>query len=750
MNWPAAIADFVSAADYRAVKPVSLARRLGVPKDQLHDFRDALEAAVESGTVLISEKGRVMPASGVSGDGVIGTLRKAPRGATIKWPKKSNKPEKADPDRELFIDRDDFGTALIGDTVRVKVTTRRTREGQRCGRVISVLERDRTQFAGRYYEKRGRGWVEIQGRMFEQPIEVGDPGAKGVSEGDIIVVDLIRFPTAHKPGEGVIADVLGQRGDPGVETQQVIYEFGLPVEFPDEVLEDARQQAAAWDGETVPSDRDDLTGETIVTIDPNDARDFDDAISLHRDDRGHWHLGVHIADVGAFVEAGSRLDHEARRRGTSVYLPTQVIPMLPEVISNGLASLQEGNIRLTKTVFIEYDPDGVFIAGKLARTAIRNKKRLRYEEVLPICNDEPDATEVTDEVKSLLKDMQTLARILRKRRFRKGSLELSMPEIKLEIGDENQVTGAHGVDHDESHQIIEEFMLAANVAVAVELHGRGVLFPRRAHPEPDPVRLSRFKEFVEALGYQLPNEQDRHAIQKLIDRTDGTPEAPAVNFALLRSMQQAIYTAQEIGHYALAFEHYTHFTSPIRRYPDLMVHRLVDALVQGHLGGRGPDPGRLEQICEQCSDLSRRAEAAERMLVELKLIGYYADRIGERFPAVVTGVEKFGLFCRGTKIPVEGLLPTQSLPDDYYDFSRETYSMVGRRKGQLFRLGDVVEVKVASIDRDRRQIRLDFVKRLSEETRPPRRGGSSKSKKRGPSAKAKKKIEANKGKKRRR
>ena len=725
-NWPAALAEFVSAADYRAVKPVSLAKRMGVPKKELHAFRDALAAAVDSGEVLISEQGRVLPRSGAAGDGVIGTLRKAPGGATVNWPKQSNREGKSDPDRKLFIDRDDFGSALLGDTVRVKVTSGRNRDGLKRGLVISVLERARTQFAGRYYEADDRGWVEIQGRLFEQPVEVGDPGAKGVKTDDIIVVDLIRFPTSKRPGEGVIADILGQRGDAGVETQQVIFEFGLPVEFPEEVMEEARRQAATWNPDEVPADRDDLTSETIITIDPNDARDFDDAISLSQDERGHWMLGVHIADVGHFVEAGSVLDHEARKRGTSVYLPTQVIPMLPEVISNGLASLQEGNIRLTKSVFIEYDPNGVFLGGRLARTAIRNKKRLRYEEVLPICDDADDAIEVEPEVKALLLRMRTLARTLRKRRFRKGALELTMPEIKLRLGDDNEVVGADEVDHDESHQIIEEFMLAANVAVAEELLRQGVLFPRRAHPEPDPVRLTRFKEFVEALGYQLPNEQDRRAIQKLLDRVEGTPEAPAVSFALLRSMQQAIYTVEEIGHYALAFENYCHFTSPIRRYPDLMVHRLVDALVQGHLGGRAPDPGRLEQICEQCSDLSRRAEAAERMLTELKLIGYYADRIGETFPAVVTGVERFGLFCRGTEIPVEGLLLTQSLPDDFYDYSRETYCMVGRRTGKTFRLGDVVQVKVVEIDRDRRQIRFGFVKRLSEKdgSKDTSKGGS--------------------------
>ena len=739
-EWKAAIAEYVASSEYRAAKPVSLARRMGVPKKALPDFRDALAALIDEGTLVVSPQGRITPRSGRDGDTVVGVLKKAPGGAVLPWPRVSEQKRDAEQPRslvhkpevrELFIDRDDFGTALLGDTVRAKVTSRRRAGGQRCGRVLAVLERRQSSFVGRYYEIDGRGWCEIQGRTFEQPVTVGDPGAKGVREGDLIVVDLIRFPTARQPGEGVIADVLGDREEAGVETQQVIFEFDLPGDFPEEVLEEARRQAAAWNPDEVPGDREDLTDTTILTIDPDGARDFDDAISLHRTDDDHWHLGVHIADVAHFVEAGSPLDLEARRRGTSVYLPTQVIPMLPEVISNGLASLQEGNLRLTKSVFIEYTAEGIPVDIRLARTAIRNAKRLRYEEVLPLIEGEPGAIAVDDDIRELLVDMQQLARLLRARRFAAGSLEMHMPSLKLQLGDSEEVVGIEEEHHDESHQIIEEFMLAANVAVAVELTAHEILFPRRAHPEPDPLRLKRFKDFVAALGYDLAVETDRLALQKLLDKVRGTPQESAVNMALLRSMKQAVYTAEEIGHYALAFENYCHFTSPIRRYPDLMVHRLVDAIVLDHRGGRGPGFERLQVVCEQCSDLERRAEAAERTLTDLKLLGWAAARIGQQYEVVVTGVEKFGLFCRGRAVPFEGLLFTHELPRDYYDFDRDTYSMVGRRTGETFRLGDTLKIRIAEVDRDRRQLNFDFVRKLASVEPPSGGGGGKRREKRG-------------------
>jgi ribonuclease R len=390
-----------------------------------------------------------------------------------------------------------------------------------------------------------------------------------------------------------LTKVLGPRGEPGVDTLSIIHEFALPEEFPDDVQAEAQLQAELFREDDL-GDRLDLTHETIVTIDPVDARDFDDAISLIRSENGHWHLGVHIADVAHFVRPGSRLDREAYRRGTSVYLPDRVLPMLPELISNSLASLQQGKVRYTKSALMEFSPEGIPLHSSFANSAIKVTKRFAYEEVMPIVNDpERHKARLSAKVRQLLVRMYELAMLLRARRFALGALELSMPEVKIDFDKQGRVSGAHVVPHDPSHQVIEEFMLAANMAVATELNDRHVPFLRRAHADPDEAKLRAFSEFVTSLGYPLKRYQSRADLQRLLDQVRETPHTHAVNYAFLRSLKQAEYSPEPLGHYALAAEHYCHFTSPIRRYPDLTIHRLVDRLVAHD---KPPHPGFAELV----------------------------------------------------------------------------------------------------------------------------------------------------------
>ena len=728
-DWQTDILNHVQRPGYRAVKPVSLARRMAVPKKSLHEFRDALRGLVDGRRLAISPAGRVTPKAGQDSDGLVGTLSRKSAGGVVRHPSDD------DPTRVVFIEPSDLRDAMDGDTVRLKLLKRRKSGGDQCAKVVEVVERARMSFVGRYAEKRGKAVVELQGRQLPGSIVVGDPGAKSVRPGDMVVVDVVKFPTAMKDGEGVIGKVLGPRGVAGVDTQTVIVNHNLPGEFPEEAMDEAHARVEEFNSRDLDG-REDLTGELVVTIDPATARDFDDAISLKKDKRGHWELGVHIADVSAFVLPGSPLDDEAKSRATSVYLPTRVIPMLPEVISNGIASLQEGRRRYTKTAFIEFTADGTPVHTRLARTVIENKKRFRYEEVMPVVNDEPGHIEVNKPVKKLLKDMHTLAMKLRERRFKRGALELHNPELRLKFDADMQVSGAEVEHHDPSHQVIEEFMLAANIAVANALNDKGWDFARRAHPEPDELRLKKFKEFVGALGYELGDPRDRHAQQSILDEVKGTPEEKAVNFAMLRSMQRAVYTAEPIGHYALAEPQYCHFTSPIRRYPDLLIHRQIEALLAGRKSYKGPSGAVLERLCQHCSDMSRRAEAAERELTSLKLLGYFEERIGEEMQAVITGVQKFGLFAQGKQLPVEGMIPMRDLPDDYYDFEEERYQLTGR-KGRTFRLGDELRVKVAAVDMDRRQLQFAYVETTSKakaaKKKKSRRGsggsrGSAKSK----------------------
>jgi ribonuclease R len=581
----------------------------------------------------------------------------------------------------------------------------RTRDIRRpgpAGEIVEVVKRRTTRFVGSYFEATGQGWVQIDGTGFARPVAVGDPGAKRLRKDDKVVVEMVRFPTALRDGEGVVVEVLGKAGDVGVDTATVIAEFGLPGPFPEVALDDARRQAAAFD-ESVPAGRRDLTDRTIVTIDPVDARDFDDAISLERVERGHWLLGVHIADVSHFVRDGAPLDQEARNRGTSVYLPDRVIPMLPEIVSNNLASLQPGKVRYARTCWIEFTPEGIPVHAAVERSAIKSARRFTYEEVdVFLADPETPAIEMTPVVRSLLGRMRDLARLLRARRTARGSLELHMPEVKIDLDRDGRVAGAHVVENTESHRIIEEFMLAANEAVAGALAAAGSGFLRRIHPQPDPRKLRQLTEFVSELGFEVDTLESRFELQRLLDMARGRPEEHAVHYAVLRSLTRAAYGPQDDGHYALASDCYCHFTSPIRRYPDLQVHRALDDLARGR---RTPGEG-LVQLGGECSELERRAEAAERELVKLKLLLFLKGRIGEEMEAVVTGVEPFGLFVQGLAIPAEGLVPLDSLPDDVYRYDKASHTLSGRRPGRSFRLGDRVRVAVARVDLDRRE--LDF------------------------------------------
>jgi ribonuclease R len=606
--------------------------------------------------------------------------------------------------------------AASGDTVKVRLSPARdVRRPGPAGEIVEVVSRRTTRFVGRYFEAANAGWVRIDGTAFARPVSVGDPGAKGVRENDKVVVEMVRFPRVGRDGEGVVVEVLGAAGDPGIDTLTVIREFGLPGPFPESVLEDARRQAARFT-EEVPPDRRDLTGSTVITIDPVDARDFDDAISLERIDRGHWLLGVHIADVCHFVREGSPLDQEARSRGTSVYLPDRVIPMLPEIVSNNLASLQPGRVRFARTCWIEFSPEGIPVAASVERSAIRSCRRFTYEEVDVFLADPATASvEMSEAVRSLLGRMRDLARILRDRRTARGSLELVMPEVKIDLDRSGRVTGAHVVENTESHRIIEEFMLAANEAVARSLAQAGSGFLRRIHAAPDPRKLRQLTEFVTELGFEVDSLESRFELQRLLDLARGRPEEHAVHYAVLRSLTRACYGPQEDGHYALASDCYCHFTSPIRRYPDLTVHRALDLLA----AGRRAAVDGLHQLGEDCSQLERRAEAAERELVKLKLLLHLSGRIGLEMEGVVTGVEPFGLFVQGIDLPAEGLVALDALPDDHYRYERASHVLAGTRAGNAFRLGDRVRVAVFRIDLDRRLLELRLVER-SRRGRPAR------------------------------
>jgi ribonuclease R len=601
----------------------------------------------------------------------------------------------------------------------VRVTREATRLKDASGEIVRVLERATRTFVGTYFERDRAALVRVDGNVFAHSVSVGDAAAKGAKPQDKVVIEMLRFPTPEERGEGVITEVLGPHSKPGVDTLSVIRAFGLPEAFPESALAEARQVASAF-SEADLHGREDFTNELVITIDPPDAKDFDDAVSVVIDPKTkHWILTVHIADVSAFVKPGGALDTEARKRATSVYLPQKVIPMFPEVISNGLASLQAGKVRFVKTVQMEFTPNLQKGHVRFANGAIKAARRFTYDEVQGLLDsfDTASAPAPSDppEILAMLRRMRDLALLLRKKRFKRGSLELTMPEAVLEYDTDGRVSGAHFAEHNLSHQIVEEFMLAANEAVAEHFNAHEVPFLRRVHPAPNEEKLDEFAQFADLLGHPISRPQDRFELQRVLSATADKPERAAVHFALLRSLKQATYSPIQDQHYALASEHYCHFTSPIRRYPDLQVHRLLDRWIRH--GTASANETELVALGEHCSKMERRAETAERELVKTKLLNYLSTRLGETLDAVITGVADYGFFAQAEKLPAEGLVHVSSLVDDYYWFDETAHTLEGRRTKRRFRLGDRVRVEVARVDLQRRMLdfRLAGVARKAED-----------------------------------
>ncbi len=751
------VLEFVTQSSYRPLKPKAIAKKIGLPTDQARDMRQVVKRMVIDGELAYGDKHLVRPGPnapvaigenggeagpveeegdrrkksakrkqrassetspkpGSSGNWIIGTFRRTSKG--YGFVRRHHPPGSLSEQDggDIYIPGALAGDTASGDVVAVEITSPGKEKGKGPrGKIVKVLERETNQFVGTYFEEGNWGYVRIDGNLFSEPVMVGDPTAVDANIDDKVVIEMVRFPTHRRPGEAVVVEVLGERGKPGVDTLLIMRQYGLPERFPEDALRAARDQAHAFE-EGVPRERRDATEELTVTIDPADARDFDDAISLSQMENGHWLLGVHIADVAHFVRKRSTLDREAKARSTSVYLPDRVIPMLPEVISNALASLQPGKIRLAKSVYMEFTPTGIRTHTDIYRSAIRSDARLTYDQVGEFLKDpEPLTQEYGKEVADLLDRMHTLAMILRERRTERGALNLDIPEVKIDLDDQGKVCGAHLRQHTVEHQIIEEFMLSANEAVAEYLRDRELYFLRRVHKPPTLGKLKLFSQFVESLeirGLDTTQLQSRFEIQKLLNEIEGRPEETAIQFFLLRSFQQAIYSPEPEGHFALASDCYCHFTSPIRRYPDLTVHRLLDQLIKG----RKPknDYDELLLLGEHCSTRERHAEDAERELIKLKLLDYMRHHLGKPMDAVVTGIENFGLFVQGKEIPAEGLIRIESLRDDYYRFDRKTLTLTGYHQGNTFRLGDRLRVYAERVDMNRREIDFMLVGRAEE------------------------------------
>lgn len=706
------IVQLVHSDDYRPVKPKALIKQLGLNDDDYASVRRTVKDLTKRGQIQYGSNHLVMPAVAKSGDKNVikGTFRETRSGFGFVRPVPADRHISAD---DVFIPEAATKSALEGDLVEVRV--RSGREGKLEGSVREILERAKRQFSGTFVLIDDAPRVWLDGVQQDQPVEVGDVRGLPINEGDKVVVELVEFPDAMQPGEGVIMEVLGSSKNPAVDTKAIMFQYGLSEDYPEDAIAEARASADRFDEDVIPDGRRDLTKTPTLTIDPFDARDFDDAISLSKNEAGHWELLVHIADVSAFVPVGGRLDEEAKARATSVYLPDKVVPMIPEIISNHLASLQPDKNRFAKTVWIEYTSDGKLVQSEVFNSVIRNQQRLNYEQVDQFLeNRQPWRKRLEPGIFELLSNMYELAMVLRQRRKSGGSLELSLPEIKVDLDKQGKVRGAHLTEHSASHQIIEEFMLAGNQAVATWLDDLKLPFLRRAHAPPARQKMRKLTDFVRGLGIDCENLESRFELQRIVDAVGGTPMEYAVNYAILKSMSKAVYQPEKERHYALDMTHYCHFTSPIRRYPDLIVHRIAQKLIDGE-NAREPMP-KLIELGEHCSDREQNADQAERALTHVKLLHFMDKKVGQEIRGIVVAVRPNAVVVRGKEVPVEGVIPVDSLPDDRYRFDKWAHTLEGFRKGNSFRLGDELLVRIDRVDLARRELFLGFVQHLQART----------------------------------
>ena len=676
------------------MKAKEIAKGLSVAPRNFRDFRDLLRSMLDQGRLYRVKGQRFAVPEKINL--VAGRVAVTQKGDGFVAPDKGG--------QDIFVPGLSLDSAMDGDQVVVRVEGR-PRGRSPVGRVIKVLDRAHETVVGTFRQSRSFGVVHPRNRRISREILVAQGDEATASEGDVVVARITTFGSGKMGPMGRVETVLGKSNDPGVDVLSVIHDHGLPSAFPDSVVSAARDAVARRrkDPGDNRTDRRDLH---VFTIDPADAKDHDDALSIRSLGDESWEVGIHIADVSHFVRAGDEVDLEAFKRGTSVYLVDRVIPMLPHELSTDACSLLPDTDRFAVSVFATVDSAGRIREARFERTEIRSRHKLSYEEAQAVLDNDGSIDPQTDEA---LRALAFLAEILREKRKERGSLDFDLPEGRVILGRDGEPVSIRRVQRLESHRLVEAFMLLANEIVAREAATRRLPVLYRVHDPPPADKMRELRTFLGRLGYRVSKGKiPQNDLQAVLERVEGRPEEKLVSTVILRSMSRARYDVKNLGHYGLASDGYTHFTSPIRRYPDLWLHRVLGySLVEGHAapepwGGQG-----LEERAVRCSVRERVAEAAERESVDLKKVEYMERHLGDEFFGTISGVTSFGIFVLLDDVFVEGLVHVSSMRDDYYNFRQDGYLLVGERSRRTFRLGDPLRIRVARVDKE--ALLIDFV-----------------------------------------
>ncbi len=634
--------------------------------------------------------------------------------------------------RDIFVAEHNLNDALHGDRVVVRIERYRD-DGRAEGKVVQVLERGAATVVGRFdLDPSGLGYVAPFDKRITADIQIPRAETLDAAAGQMVTVEVTRWPTPTRGPAGRIVEVLGDIDDPGVDTEIILRKYAIPDEHsPESIAEATRLGGGVRDKDL--AGRTDFRDRTVVTIDGEHARDFDDAISIERLKNGHYWLGVHIADVAHYVREGGALDEEAYERGTSVYFPERAVHMFPSELATGLCSLNPHVDRLVQSCLMEVTSQGDVVRYEIHDGIIRSDARMTYTAVNAILTDRDAGTiEQYRELVPMFELMGELFRILNARRYRRGSVDFDLPEALVVLNEEGFIADIVASERNIAHRLIEEFMLLANETVASHLEKSGMPALYRIHEPPDPLKVLQFEEFINPFGYSLgagENSVRPKHFQQLVEKIKGTPEERPIAFLMLRTMQKARYDPMNVGHFGLAAESYAHFTSPIRRYPDLVVHRLLREVRHTRVAEerKAELDEELPEIGRHTSEMERRAADAEREILQWKKVRFMADKVGEVFEGYITGVAPFGMFVELTDHYVEGLVHVSTMADDYYRFREQQHALFGENTRKLYRLGDRVTVQIIRVDMDRRQIDLGLEDVLEKVRRDERSRGPSRS-----------------------